>query len=142
MLEIVIRYFLPALHEALGVYLPLITTELRGAGRDHPSPWTKGYNYPEALVAALEPVWASCWRWCCSAACAGAWTRPSRPRRSRGMPITLISAALVSFELHVLPAGVADNRVRRAVGRGRMDTDVWTVALMAAVGLVGIRYRC
>ena len=26
MLEIVIRYFLPALHEALGVYLPLITT--------------------------------------------------------------------------------------------------------------------
>ena len=83
MLEIVIRYFLPALHEALGVYLPLITTNCAVLGRDHPrreSTTIRKRSWPRWAQA-----WASCWRWCCSAACAGAWTRPSRPRR-QGMP--------------------------------------------------------
>ena len=52
MLEIVIRYFLPGLHEALGVYLPLITTNCAVLGVTILAV-DEGYNYPEALVAAL-----------------------------------------------------------------------------------------
>ena len=106
MLEIVIRYFLPALHEALGVYLPLITTNCAVLGVTILAV-DEGYNYPEALVAALGAGLGFCWRWCCSAACVGAWTRPSA-QAFKGMPITLISAALVSLSFMCF-AGVADN---------------------------------
>ena len=52
MLEIVIKRFFPALHEALGVYLPLITTNCAVLGVTILAV-DEGYNYPQALVCAL-----------------------------------------------------------------------------------------
>ncbi len=73
------------LHVALGVYLPLITTNCAVLGVTILAV-DEGYNFAEALVAPWAPAWASCWRWCCSPACAGAWTRPSRPPALRACP--------------------------------------------------------
>ena len=97
MLEIVIRYFLPALHEALGVYLPLITTNCAVLGVTILAV-DEGYNYPEALVAAMVLF-------------SGVRRRVDEaepPKAFKGMPITLISAALVSLSFMCF-AGVADN---------------------------------
>ena len=52
MLEIVIRYFLPALHEALGVYLPLITTNCAVLGVALTNV-QENYNFVESVVNGI-----------------------------------------------------------------------------------------
>ena len=98
MLEIVIRYFLPALHEALGVYLPLITTNCA----------VLGYNYPEALVAALGAGLGFLLAMVLFSGVRRRVDEAEPPKAFKGMPITLISAALVSLSFMCF-AGVADN---------------------------------
>ena len=52
LLEMGIKRFLPPLHESLGVYLPLITTNCAVLGVAILT-ISEGYPYPQALVAAL-----------------------------------------------------------------------------------------
>ena len=51
-IEIVLKKYIPSLYNALGIYLPLITTNcaVLGVTLLH---FTKGYTYPQALVNAL-----------------------------------------------------------------------------------------
>ena len=107
MLEIVIRYFLPALHEALGVYLPLITTNCAVLGVTILAV-DEGYNYPEALVAALGAGLGFLLAMVLFSGVRRRVDEAEPPKAFKGMPITLISAALVSLSFMCF-AGVADN---------------------------------
>lgn len=107
MLEIVIRYFLPALHEALGVYLPLITTNCAVLGVTILAV-DEGYNYPEALVAALGAGLGFLLAMVLFSGVRRRVDETEPPKAFKGMPITLISAALVSLSFMCF-AGVADN---------------------------------
>ena len=107
MLEIVIRYFLPALHEALGVYLPLITTNCAVLGVTILAV-DEGYNYPEALVAALGAGLGFLLAMVLFSGVRRRVDEAEPPKAFKGMPITLISEALVSLSFMCF-AGVADN---------------------------------
>ena len=62
LIEIVLKKYVPALYQSLGVYLPLITTN------------------------CCVPVWASWWLCCCSAVCVSASRPPTRRKASRACP--------------------------------------------------------
>ena len=96
MLEIVIRYFLPALHEALGVYLPLITTNCAVLGVTI-SVLDEGYNFAESLVCA---VGAGVGFMVAMVLFSGVRKRledAQPPKCFEGLPITLVSAAVTSL---------------------------------------------
>ena len=76
LLENVLKKFIPALYKALGVYLPLITTNCT----------ILGVTILRASSVLPAPVSASWWPWSCSPACAAGWRRPSPPSASRACP--------------------------------------------------------
>lgn len=82
--EIALKKYIPALHKALGIYLPLITTNCAVLGRDHPQPRRGVYLRPVAGQRGSVPAWASCSPWCSSQACVPAWT--PRPAARQGVP--------------------------------------------------------
>lgn len=62
LVEIVLKRFVPPLHKALGIYLPLITTNCAVLGVTILN-IDSGYTFVQSLVNALAPDSASCWRW-------------------------------------------------------------------------------
>ena len=107
MLEIVIKRFLPSLHEALGVYLPLITTNCAVLGVTILAV-DEGYNYPEALVAALGAGLGFLLAMVLFSGVRRRVDEADPPKAFKGMPITLVAAAFVSLSFMCF-AGVADN---------------------------------
>ena len=94
MLEIVIRYFLITTNCAvLGVTILAVD---------------EGYNYPEALVAALGAGLGFLLAMVLFSGVRRRVDEAEPPKAFKGMPITLISAALVSLSFMCF-AGVADN---------------------------------
>ena len=90
LIEIVLKKYVPALYQSLGVYLPLITTNCCVLGvtilavQDYSAVVTEfgfGMAYAEALVCAVrQRVEAS-----------------NPPESFKGLPITLVSAAITSL---------------------------------------------
>lgn len=107
MLEIIVRRFLPALHEALGVYLPLITTNCAVLGVTILSV-DEGYTYPEALVCALGAGLGFLLAMVLFSGVRRRVDEAEPPKAFRGLPITLIAAAFVSLSFMCF-SGVADN---------------------------------
>lgn len=107
MLEIMVKRFLPALHEALGVYLPLITTNCAVLGVAILAV-DEGYGYPEALVCALGAGLGFLLAMVLFSGVRRRVDEADPPRAFRGMPITLMSAAFVSLSFMGF-AGVVDN---------------------------------
>ena len=68
------KKFIPALYKALGVYLPLITTNCTILGVTVLN-IDNGYNFLESIVCAAGAGWASWWPWFCSPVCAARWKR-------------------------------------------------------------------
>ena len=95
LIEITLKKYVPALYTALGVYLPLITTNCcvlgvtilpcRTIPRSSRSR-ASASRLPRRLCAPRARVSAFWWPCCCSAACASASKRPTRPRASRACP--------------------------------------------------------
>ena len=76
MVEIILKKLSPALYQALGIFLPLITTNCAVLGIAILLV-QKEYNLGESVVFATD----SRWRWCCSPACAsGSRWRTFPPR--------------------------------------------------------------
>lgn len=107
LLEMVIKKLMPPLYKTLGVYLPLITTNCAVLGVTILAV-DEGYNYPEALVAALGAGLGFLLAMVLFSGVRRRVDEAEPPKAFKGMPITLISAALVSLSFMCF-AGVADN---------------------------------
>lgn len=106
-IEMVIKKISMPLYQALGVYLPLITTNCAVLGVTILAV-DEGYNYPEALVAALGAGLGFLLAMVLFSGVRRRVDEAEPPKAFKGMPITLISAALVSLSFMCF-AGVADN---------------------------------
>ena len=94
--EIALKRFIPALHKSLGVYLPLITTNCAVLGVAINNV-TDGYNFIESLVSSLG---VGIGFWLAMVLFAGVRSRIENspaPKSFKGLPVTLIAAAIVSL---------------------------------------------
>ena len=71
-IEMFLQKAMPALYTALGVYLPLITTNCAVLGVVLLNV-QNGYNFISLWSTASPAVWASCWPSCCSPASVSVW---------------------------------------------------------------------
>ena len=94
--EIVLKKYIPSLHKALGIYLPLITTNCAVLGVTilH---FTKGYSYGAALVNALGSGIGFLVAMVLFAGVRERLESCDVPKFLQGLPITLIAAAIVSL---------------------------------------------
>ena len=96
LVEIVLKRYIPSLHKALGVYLPLITTNCGVLGVTM-NVISDGMNYGEALLTALG---CGLGFFLAMVLFSGVRSRveyAEPPKSFEGLPITLISAAIVSL---------------------------------------------
>ena len=94
--EIVLKRFIPALYNSLGVYLPLITTNCAVLGVAINN-ITDGYNFIESMVSSLG---VGLGFWLAMVLFAGVRSRIENspaPRAFKGLPVTLIAASIVSL---------------------------------------------
>ena len=97
--EIVLKKFIPALHASLGVYLPLITTNcaVLGVAINNVS---DGYDFVQSLVSSLG---VGLGFWLAMILFAGVRSRIENgpaPMAMKGLPITLVAAAIVSLAFY------------------------------------------
>ena len=96
--EIVLKKYLPALHASLGIYLPLITTNCAVLGvtinniRD-------GYNFAESMVSSLGCGIGFLFAMVLFSGVRSRLEDADPPKAFRGLPITLIAAAITSLSL-------------------------------------------
>ncbi|MDL2219330.1 RnfABCDGE type electron transport complex subunit A [Ruminococcaceae bacterium OttesenSCG-928-O06] len=104
LVEIVLRKFVPPLYKALGIYLPLITTNCAVLGVtilnietasivDATAPY---YTFPEALVCAAGAGVGFGVAMVLFSGVRRALDRAQPPKSFEGLPITLVSAAISS----------------------------------------------
>ncbi len=98
LVEIVLKRFIPPLYSALGIYLPLITTNCAVLGITLLN-FTDARitNYGEALFNALGSGLGFLIAMVLFAGVRGRLEESSIPESLQGLPITLISAAIVSL---------------------------------------------
>ena len=106
LVEIILKRFIPALHKSLGVYLPLITTNcaVLGVTINVVDSYfgTAGYEsfgkgYVAALVAALGAGLGFLVAMVLFAGVRGRLEQSDIPESLKGLPITLVSAAIVAL---------------------------------------------
>ena len=66
LVETFLKKYVPSLYSALGVYLPLITTN--------------------CAVLGVTAAWVTCWPWCCLPVCAPVWRTSTPLSTSRACP--------------------------------------------------------
>ena len=95
--EIVLKKYIPALHKSLGVYLPLITTNCAVLGVTINN-ITDGYNFVESIFSAIGCGLGFLLAMVLFAGVRGVLEGNDKiPERLKGLPITLVSAAIVSL---------------------------------------------
>lgn len=105
--EIILKRFIPALFKALGVYLPLITTNCAVLGVTLNN-ITDGYNFVESMISSLG---VGLGFWLAMVLFAGVRSRISEtaPTKSfRGLPVTLIAASIVAMSFYGF-SGIVEN---------------------------------
>ena len=96
LVEIVLKKYIPALYTALGVYLPLITTNCAVLGVTIAN-IGKGYNFAESMVNALGSGLGFMLAMVIFSGVRGQVESSEPPESFAGLPITLISAAIISL---------------------------------------------
>ena len=96
LVETVLKKLMPALYTALGVYLPLITTNCAVLGVTIAN-IGKGYGFAEAMVNALGSGLGFFLAMVIFSGVRGQVDSSDPPASFSGLPITLISAAIVSM---------------------------------------------
>ena len=96
LVEIVLKKYIPALYSALGVYLPLITTNCAVLGVTIAN-IDKGYNFAEAMVNAFGSGLGFFLAMVIFSGVRSRVEYANPPKAFRGLPITLISAAILSL---------------------------------------------
>lgn len=96
LLEILLKKYSKPIYTALGIYLPLITTNCAVLGITILN-FTKGYNYLESLVNALAAGLGFMLAMIIFAGVRKRIENSDIPEGLKGLPITLISAAIVAL---------------------------------------------
>ena len=95
LVEIVLRKFVPSLYQALGIYLPLITTNCAVLGVTILN-IDKGYDFWQSLVNALGAGLGFLLAMVMFAGVRERLESADIPKSLRGLPITLVAASIVS----------------------------------------------
>ncbi|MDR0905355.1 MAG: electron transport complex protein RnfA [Oscillospiraceae bacterium] len=96
LVEIALKKYIPALYRALGVYLPLITTNCAVLGVTIAN-IDKGYGFAESLVNAFGSGLGFFLAMVIFSGVRGRVEHAQPPKPFQGLPITLISAAILSL---------------------------------------------
>ena len=96
MLEILLKRFVPSLHQGLGVYLPLITTNCAVLGVAINN-ITDGYNFVQSIVSALGCGLGFLLAMVLFSGIRSRIDESRVPKPFRGIAITLIAAAFLSL---------------------------------------------
>ena len=104
--EIILKKYIPALHKSLGVYLPLITTNCGVLGVTM-NVIADGMNYGEALLTALGCGLGFFLAMVLFSGVRSRVAEAEPPKSFEGLPITLVSAAIVSLSFFGL-TGIID----------------------------------
>lgn len=107
LLELVLRKFIPPLYVSLGVYLPLITTNCAVLGVTILN-IDEGYGFLESLVCALGAGAGFLLAMTLFSGVRRRLLDAQPPACFQGLPITLVSAAVVSLSFTGF-AGIVDN---------------------------------
>ncbi len=105
--EIVLKKFIPALYQSLGVYLPLITTNCAVLGVTINN-MTDGYNFLESMVSSLGVGLGFMLAMVIFAGVRSKIDESEIPERFKGLPATLIAASFVSLAFFGFE-GIVDN---------------------------------
>ena len=96
LVEIIMKKYMPPLYKALGVYLPLITTNCAVLGVTI-SVIDEGYNFAESLVCAVGAGFGFMLAMVLFAGVRKRLEDAKPPKCFEGLPITLVSASVVSL---------------------------------------------
>ena len=105
--EIVLKRFIPSLFKALGVYLPLITTNCAVLGVTLNN-ITDGYSFVQSIFSSLG---VGVGFWLAMVLFAGVRSRIENcpaPKCFKGLPVTLVSASIVALAFYGF-SGVVEN---------------------------------
>ena len=105
--EIVLKKFIPALYKALGVYLPLITTNCAVLGVTINN-ITDGYNFIESMVSSLGVGLGFLLAMVLFAGVRSRIENCPAPNCMKGLPVTLVAASIVSLAFYGF-AGIVEN---------------------------------
>lgn len=108
--ELVLKKFIPALHRSLGVYLPLITTNcaVLGVALNNVS---DGYNFVESMFSSLGVGLGFLFAMVLFAGVRSRIENCPSPKPFRGLPVTLIAAAIVSLAFYGF-SGIVENLLK------------------------------
>ena len=105
--EIILKRFIPSLFKALGVYLPLITTNCAVLGVALNN-ITDGYNFLESMVSSLGVGLGFLLAMVLFAGVRSRIENCPAPKAFKGRPVTLIAASIVALSFYGF-AGVVEN---------------------------------
>ena len=105
--EIMLKRFIPSLFKALGVYLPLITTNCAVLGVAIKN-ITDGYNFLESMVSSLGVGLGFLLAMVMFAGVRGRIENCPAPKAFKGLPVTLIAASIVALAFYGF-SGVVEN---------------------------------
>ena len=94
--EIILKKFIPALHQSLGVYLPLITTNCAVLGVAINN-ITAGYTFLESMTASFGVGLGFLLAMVLFAGVRSRIENCPAPKAMQGLPITLVAASIVSL---------------------------------------------
>ena len=106
-IEIALKKFIPALHKSLGVYLPLITTNCAVLGVTINN-ITDGYSFIESMVSSLGCGLGFLLAMVLFSGVRSRIEDSDVPEAFKGLPITLVAAAIVSLAFFGF-GGIVDN---------------------------------
>jgi len=96
LVEIILKKYMPALHASLGIYLPLITTNCAVLGVTLNN-INDGYNFLESMVNSLGCGLGFLLAMVLFAGVRSRLEEADPPESFKGLPITLVSAAIVAL---------------------------------------------
>lgn len=105
--EIILKKYLPGLHKSLGVYLPLITTNCAVLGVTLNN-ISDGYNFIESITSSLGCGLGFLFAMVLFAGVRSRIETANPPKSFEGLPITLVSAAIVACAFFGF-AGIIEN---------------------------------
>ena len=105
--EIILKKFIPSLHNSLGVYLPLITTNCAVLGVTINN-ISDGYNFIESIVSTLGVGIGFLFAMVLFAGVRSRIAASPAPKCMQGLPITLVAASIVSLAFFGF-AGIVEN---------------------------------
>lgn len=97
--EIVLKKFIPALHAALGVYLPLITTNCAVLGVTLNN-ISDGYGFLESMISSFGVGLGFLLAMVLFAGVRSRIENCTSPEAMKGLPVTLVAASIVSLAFY------------------------------------------